>query len=424
MSIYARSILFSALILWILPNSLFPQYSQTIYDIEDGLTHNTVLDITSDENGFIWVFTTAGVCRFDGHRFREYKVDLNIRQQAIIAEGRFMNDSRNRIWIESALPALLLYNNEQDRIQVVKEVQYTDFYDLADDGNGNIIFTSLANPLLSPILQLKEGLDYTFTDWEFNVPEEFRMIYYIHRFADGTMIASGTNGLYKMEIHEGSPHFDRIELVNTQDNSDYKAEEPLHFLCDDNSFYLFNRHEILCTGISGNDSFRDSVIEVEPFLLNFPEIGLVPGQPLFSVIRDRKGGLFLRSLNGIYRFNPKKRSVERIRDESYGEKDDGEGDFRGGLYLDDRGILWAGTDHGLLKIVFGNKPFHTISPEPDHPGSLTNGKLRSVLKDSRGGLWVGTVAGGLFHSIPDSGGQFKSFTNYQADAENPSSYKQ
>ncbi|MFH0756015.1 MAG: ATP-binding protein [Bacteroidota bacterium] len=396
----------------------YSQYSETIYDVEDGLTDNIVDDIASDENGFIWVFTSAGLHRFDGHRFKEYKVDLNGNQRSIPSKQRFMNDSRGRLWINGFLPALLIYNNELDRIEVVHEVRYHDYIDLADDGKGNILLTSLANTGYSPILQLKESPDYAYTAEELNVPEEN---YYIHRFADGTMICSGTNGLNKMKIVEGAPQFERIELLSAADSTIYQVDGALNFLCDDQSFYLVNRNEILRTSLFGNDSFTDSIIFVEPLKLDFPEIGLVPDQPLFSVISDNKGGLFLRNLSGIYWFNPEKNSAERIKAESYGKEDVIYWEFRRALFFDDHGILWAGTDHGLLKIVLEKKPFHTISPEPDNPRGLQTGKLNSVVKDSRGHLWIGTGTNGLFHSIPDSTGQFKTFTNYLADPENPSS---
>ena len=421
MSIHTRSIWLIALILWMLPGTLLAQYAETIYDVEDGLTDNIVDDIASDENGFIWVFTSAGLHRFDGHRFKEYKVDLNGNQRSIPSKQRFMNDSRGRLWINGFLPALLIYNNELDRIEVVHEVRYHDYIDLADDGKGNILLTSLANTGYSPILQLKEGPDYAYTAEELNVPEEVRPNYYIHRFVDGTMICSGLNGLSKLEIVEGAPQIERIELRSAADSTIYQVDGALNFLCDDQSFYLVNRNEILRTSLSGNDSFTDNIIFVERLKLDFPEIGLVPDQPLFSVISDNKGGLFLRNLSGIYWFNPEKNSAERIKAESYGKEDVIYWEFRRALFFDDHGILWAGTDHGLLKIVLEKKPFHTISPEPDNPRGLQTGKLNSVVKDSRGHLWIGTGTNGLFHSIPDSAGQFKTFTNYLADPENPSS---
>ncbi|MDX2432413.1 MAG: ATP-binding protein [Bacteroides sp.] len=415
MSIHTRIILLIALILWILPNSLFSQYSETIYDIEDGLTHNTVLDITSDENGFIWVFTTSGVCRFDGHRFKEYKAELNRRLNTISYQGWFMKDSKGRIWIESSLPALLVYDNDLDRVNVASEIQYHSFSDLADDGNGNFIFTNYEQ-----IFNLHENSDLHFNAKAYDVPEEAGMFYYIHQLEDGSTLASGPNGLFKLLIDEGVPRVEKINLMSSA-GSTLNPTDVLNFLPDDHHFYFFNGKQILSTGVAGTDFLTDSGIHVEPLILDFPEIGLTPGQPLYSVISDRNGALFIRSINGIYRLDPEKGTAERIRVESYGEIDTGEGDFKAAMYYDKEGILWVGTDQGLLKIVIGNKPFHNIPPEPDNPNGLRSGKLKSVLIDSRGHLWVGTVEDGLFHSIPDSTGQFRSFTNYLPDSEDPSS---
>ena len=103
-------------------------------------------DISSDENGFIWVQTASGVCRFDGHRFQEYDVNLNGIQKPIRFSEDFMKDSYGRLWINGFLPALLIYNNELDRIEVVHEARYHDYMDLADDGMGNIIVTGEVSP--------------------------------------------------------------------------------------------------------------------------------------------------------------------------------------------------------------------------------------------------------------------------------------
>ena len=105
------------------------------------------------------------------------------------------------------------------------------------------------------------------------------------------MICSGINGLSKLEIVEGAPQIERIELRSAADSAIYQVDGALNFFCDDRSLYLVNRNEILRTGLSGNDSFTDSIIFVERLKLDFPEIGLVPDQPLFSVISDNKGGI-------------------------------------------------------------------------------------------------------------------------------------
>ena len=45
----------------------------TYYDEEDGLAHSHVTQLLQDEQGFIWLATWNGLCRFDGYEFRTFK---------------------------------------------------------------------------------------------------------------------------------------------------------------------------------------------------------------------------------------------------------------------------------------------------------------------------------------------------------------
>ncbi|WP_207424960.1 two-component regulator propeller domain-containing protein [Pedobacter sp. SYSU D00535] len=50
-----------------------PEPKFTHYSTEDGLSHNGVLCIKQDREGFIWLGTWDGINRFDGHTFTTYK---------------------------------------------------------------------------------------------------------------------------------------------------------------------------------------------------------------------------------------------------------------------------------------------------------------------------------------------------------------
>lgn len=43
------------------------------YSTEDGLSHDRVLCMTKDSEGFMWFGTWDGINRFDGHNFIAYK---------------------------------------------------------------------------------------------------------------------------------------------------------------------------------------------------------------------------------------------------------------------------------------------------------------------------------------------------------------
>ena len=330
--------------------------------------------------------------------------------------GRLFNDSKGRIWIESSLPAMLVYDNDHDKVNIANEIKYHDFYDLTDDGKENFYITGI-----SELFHLKEESDHRFNVRIFDVPDKAGFIYSIYRLWDGSLLTSGQNGLFKMELENGNLVAEKVELLNSSDSTVHEGAQ-VHFLNDGHHVYLLSDHEILRSSIINNEPLTDSRIFVEQLALDFPDIDLVSGQRIFATISDGKGGFYIRSINGIYHYEPKSNTAEVIKAESYGDIGIAEGDFREALYYDSiNDILWAGTDHGLLKIVFGNKPFHTLYPESGDEEKERVGKLMSVVVDSRGHLWVGSDSNGLYHSIPDASGKFRSFTNYLPDPENPNS---
>ena len=49
----------------------------TRYNVEHGLSHSSIYAIYQDSIGYLWIGTTNGLNRFDGHQFRIYKNNPN-----------------------------------------------------------------------------------------------------------------------------------------------------------------------------------------------------------------------------------------------------------------------------------------------------------------------------------------------------------
>ena len=72
------------------------------------------------------------------------------------------------------------------------------------------------------------------------------------------------------------------------------------------------------------------------------------------------------------------------------------------IFEEDNGLLWVGTDGGGVDIlerssdgvadVIGITNLHYNSKNPN---SLSNDRVRTILKDSRGIMWIGTYEKGL-----------------------------
>jgi signal transduction histidine kinase/ligand-binding sensor domain-containing protein len=86
----------------------------TNYGVKEGLPQSTVYDITQDKNGFMWIGTAGGLCRFDGYQFKTYKTSEQDKN-AIPAykEFRFYHDSNGTMWITS-FNGISVYNELTD----------------------------------------------------------------------------------------------------------------------------------------------------------------------------------------------------------------------------------------------------------------------------------------------------------------------
>ena len=87
------------------------------------------------------------------------------------------------------------------------------------------------------------------------------------------------------------------------------------------------------------------------------------------------------------------------------------------------GQLWITTDGGGLDIADlpSGRFLHAGSGQTEHLSGLTSDNLLCVLIDRRGGRWVGSWGGGLFH-LPPGQRRFRNFTNATTGGGLPSDH--
>ncbi|MDX2432253.1 MAG: hypothetical protein QNK35_15050, partial [Bacteroides sp.] len=404
-----KSGLISFIILSLTWLSGFGQYSETLYGTNEGLSHPSVLDIEEDEDGFIWVFTFFGLNRFDGYGFREYMVEDSSYSRRITYRGWLLKDTRGRIWVECGTNETFIIDLELDRLQLT--IPRSDFRDIEEGDEGSWILTNQKSIYL---VSEKPGLAFEYEKWQ--VPEEAWIINYLFRLKDGTFLATSYYGLFRLTFEHDSIQAEKIHIEDHLEK-DFKIDMDTRFFSVNDEIYLLNGNEILKTNFNRQGINADSVYSLSLLELDFPEIGLTNGQPISAVINGRENEIFIRSLNGIYCYNLLSGKAERIRAEKYGGVDNSEGNFLEALYYSTEGILWAGTNKGLLKIVIGNKPFHTLLPEPDNPDDLTTTKSGGIIVDSRKDLWLG--GDGLYQFRKSTEGDYRKINHYLPDTSDP-----
>ncbi len=87
------------------------------------------------------------------------------------------------------------------------------------------------------------------------------------------------------------------------------------------------------------------------------------------------------------------------------------------VFRDSKGSLWVGTFNGLDKLDEKTEKFQHYKNIPGDANSLSDNWVWPVFEDSKGNLWIGTVKGGLNKFNPET----NEFTNYKNDPANPKS---
>lgn len=83
------------------------------------------------------------------------------------------------------------------------------------------------------------------------------------------------------------------------------------------------------------------------------------------------------------------------------------------LYADSRGDVWVGTvAHGLYRIESSERIIH-YEQDPDDPASLGNNYIRAICEDNQGDFWIGTAEG--LNRLDLATGKFSRYTHSETD---------
>ena len=138
-------------------------------------------------------------------------------------------------------------------------------------------------------------------------------------------------------------------------------------------------------------------------------------RPVRSITDDGRGGLWVGSVDGLYRFD---RATGRAApvDGALGGALDGVQVLV--LHRDGRGRLWIGTQtRGLLMFDPSNGALRRYARADGDARTLPDDDVRSLVEDASGNLWIGTWNGGLAR-LSLSGGDI---VTYRHDAADPRS---
>lgn len=112
------------------------------YQVENGLSNNTVFCSTQDKNGFMWFGTKDGLNRFDGYRFKVFNINTD-DEKSLTSDliSSLATDGQGTLWVGSR-KGLYRFDAEKERLVPFIDTLH-DINDLLVDQSGQLWFISL-----------------------------------------------------------------------------------------------------------------------------------------------------------------------------------------------------------------------------------------------------------------------------------------
>lgn len=410
--------------------------------VKDGLSHNQVFGVTSDNNGFLWFITRDGLCRYDGYSVRVFK-HQDGKRDSLCANyiNAIVKDANGYLWLGTqgglcrfdpvwesfkTFPHEEFNPNPNGSREV--ETLYIDSRDILWIGTENGLtkynpesgtirhYTadppspeSLTNNEIESIYEDSNGMIWVGTDSGLNRYDQkndlFRPILSEPHLPDNLhadeitdiiedrngrlWIATDGSGLKSCDLSGGD-----IQTFR------HKKNNPHSIAGDEVSAIYEDRYGHLWVGLDGDG--LDLLDRTTGHFSHFKHDPANKQSLSFDDVKffyeDTSGNLWICTKGGgANRFFQDRIKFPHILPE-------GDKPHVYAFYKEDNGTLLVGTEGGgILVYNSSSRLIRRIVHQQGNPNSLSSNRIRCILKDREGIFWVGTKNNGLNRLDPATG---------------------
>jgi ligand-binding sensor domain-containing protein/AraC-like DNA-binding protein len=361
------------LLILVCPKVSGQSYDFRHYQVEQGLSYNSVFGILQDSKGFMWFATKDGLNRFDGYNFKIFRND----QSDSTSIGSNLNlclyeDSQQILWIGTS-KGLYKYNDTLESFSVVPGTLNKYIVDIKADKKGKMFLLfdgriHTYNKLKTQLSLLSKKQDFSASSMLFT--------------GDGTLWVSASDG-YLKRYHTKD---DAFETFNVFDHSTSVSAHWIDhiYLTKDNSILIGTSHQGVKLFDIKSRTYKD--------ILTYN----ADKTPIFAknFIHYDGDTYWIATESGIFIYNIKTNAYTQLKkdhDNPYALSDNAIYTFA----KDREGGVWAGTYFGGVN--YYPKPFTAF--EKHFAGSevfpISGNAVREIDTDKYGNLWVATEDAGL-----------------------------
>lgn len=412
-----------------------PSFKKTRYTREQGLSHNTVLAMTMDDQGFLWFATMDGLNRFDGLEMKVYRP--NERDSLSIEDGFIHGIHQHedgKLWISTRDGGLNIFDPITETFRSFNHINANgknfparQISLLHKDSKSQYWLSFFGHSL--GLLESDSNIYHPANIVDSNTQKVRKSTNALLEFNDGSMLISSFNGLYYLpekeitKFKESPSSKEALQAISIPFSIVNPFPNSRNMKIDSNGDLWINvvtsglekmsddyipdfLKESLKTGVASNSSNKE-VVERDGYLISghlknqLLFVNLKTGEQTLSKLdpsvklesatylyEDSYGELWVHTWGaGVYKLEQKK-GIELLN--STTAPGIFKSDFVLGFEEDENGF-WIGTG---AEVLFYNDKEKTLSPLNEKLANTTIEGIWSLERDSLG-LWIATVEKGL-----------------------------
>ena len=359
------------------------------YDIENGLSQNTVHDILQDRQGFIWFATKDGLNRFDGTVFSRINVSDDAEADCSFISTVF-EDSAGKIWVSGSRgPCIYDPYTEQmllfDKTTPEGDAITTQVAHITEAPDGRVILSAESDGVFAydrktdTLSRLIRNSDSPMNQVNLVMFHPSGRVY-LGTFGMGLYYTDDNFATFHtFDNREGTPYF-RNSVI-----TDMKQKGDILYVSTDNAglHYINTRN-----GHTAPVFVKD-------------ENGVIP------YIRDlmliEQSEIWIATESGIYIYDMAKDSLVRHLTHNYFDKYSLSDDAVYCLMPDRDGGVWIGSYFGGADYLNLRQPQYEKYFQTQRGSSLKAQRIRELCRDSNGMIYVGSEDRGLSAFNPATG---------------------
>jgi ligand-binding sensor domain-containing protein/signal transduction histidine kinase len=381
-----KPLLFIVMLLFIFTNSLVSQpYYFRHYQVEQGLSNNTVFCCAQDKRGFFWLGTKDGLNRFDGYTFKTFRNDGDdttsigdnfVRSLYISDDNSLYAGTRNGVY---------RYNEHNESFALFYP-STEEIKDIKTDRAGNAWIVAgqtltRFNGITKQVKQFPPNTYFAATS--------------VCIDQQGNVWVSTADGLLE-KYDPARDNFTSFKIFNKENYASPKWIEKI---------YATTQQSILV----GTSNYGVKLFD----LADYSSKDIVTYNPdkteIFArdFIQTSDTEYWMATESGIFIYNSQSGKTTNLK-KQYGNPYSISDNAIYSLYKDKEGGIWAGTYFGGINYF----PKQYTAFEKFYPGynnrSLSGNAVREICEDQYGNIWVGTEDAGL-NKLDKATGIFKQY---------------